>query len=372
MTAKKPWLVIAGGGTGGHLYPGLAVADALLAMQASFEVTVFGTSRPLDKKLTEQHGYELVPQDVRPLPKRPWQYPGFLLAWRRSLKDVRKRFAARRPTIVLGLGGYAEAPAIVAAAKLGVPTALFNPDAMPGAANRRLAGRVDRIFTQWQETGEYFNRSPKVHCTGCPIRPEFARVTRDMAVKALKLAAKKKTLLITGASQGARSINAAVMDLLDLWQMALDWQIIHLAGKADWKDCREKYAQAGIEALVLGYTEHMPYCMAAADLVLSRAGASTIAEIMAMSVPSVLMPYPYDRHKHQMANARILEAGHAAVVVEDAQDVEINARRLRKVLGEIMNSEHRRHRMAAAAGAMGRHDAALVIAESLLDMAGPT
>jgi UDP-N-acetylglucosamine--N-acetylmuramyl-(pentapeptide) pyrophosphoryl-undecaprenol N-acetylglucosamine transferase len=111
--------------------------------------------------------------------------------------------------------------------------------------------------------------------------------------------------------------------------------------------------------------------MAAADIVVSRAGASTIAEIMAMSVPSVLMPYPFDRHQHQMANARILADGHAAAIVEDAQDVQTNARRLRKVLGELMNSEHRRHRMAQSAGAMGRHDAALVIAELLLEMVNP-
>jgi UDP-N-acetylglucosamine--N-acetylmuramyl-(pentapeptide) pyrophosphoryl-undecaprenol N-acetylglucosamine transferase len=161
------------------------------------------------------------------------------------------------------------------------------------------------------------------------------------------------------------------MELIDLWQMALDWQIIHLTGKQDLKHCRTKYAEAGVSALTLGFTEHMPYCMAAADIVVSRAGASTIAEIMAMSVPSVLMPYPFDRHQHQMANARILADGHAAAIVEDAQDVQTNARRLRKVLGELMNSEHRRHRMAQSAGAMGRHDAALVIAELLLEMVNP-
>jgi len=371
VSSDRPWLIIAGGGTGGHLYPGLAIADALRAMQASFEVTVFGTPRPIDKKLADERGYELVVQDVRPLPRKPWHYPGFLMAWWRSRKLVANQFKERRPAVVLGLGGYASAPAIVAASKLGVPTALFNPDALPGEANRRLAPKVDRIFTQWQETAEHFDRSAKVRCTGCPIRPEFARVTRDMAVKALKLDPKKHTLLITGASQGARSINAAVMELLDLWQMALDWQIIHLAGKNDAKLCREKYAEAGVSAVTLGYTEHMPYCMAAADVVVSRAGASTIAEIMAMSVPSVLMPYPFNRHQHQMANARILADGHAAVIVEDAQDVQINARRLRKVVGELMNSEHHRRRMAESAGAMGRHDAALVIAELLLEMVNP-
>ena len=351
------------------MFPGLAVATALRSMYPTFEVCVFGTPREIDKKLVKPHRFELIQQEVRPLPGRFWQYPGFLRAWRHSVKYATARFEERRPDAVLGLGGYAAGPAITAAAKLRIPTALLNPDAVPGVANRRLARKVDRIFVQWPDTADYFNCSPKVRWTGCPIRPEFANADRDNAIRALQLDPSKKTLLITGASQGAWSINAAVMELLDLWQMAMDWQIIHLTGPRDVKMCRQKFRDAGITSLTAAFTEHMHYCMAAADLVISRAGASTLAEIMAVGVTSILMPYPFDRRQHQRQNAKMLVDGRAAVVVNDANDAATNAKALRKVVGELMHSDARRERMAESAGAMGRSDAAVAIAGIVMEMA---
>jgi UDP-N-acetylglucosamine--N-acetylmuramyl-(pentapeptide) pyrophosphoryl-undecaprenol N-acetylglucosamine transferase len=368
-TNKEPWFVIAGGGTGGHLYPGLAVAEALRKLAPKFDVAVFGTTRPIDKQLTESRGYELVAQEVRPFPARPLQWPGFLLAWRRSLRFAKARFAERAPAIVLGLGGYAAGPPIVTAAKLGIPTALFNPDAVPGRANQTLAPRVDKVFVQWDATIGHFPRARSVVCTGCPIRATFMSTKREDGIRALKLSDDKKTLLVTGASQGAASINTAMMELLDLWRVAADWQIVHLTGSHDFELCRGKYKDAGIDARLLSYTEHMPLCMAVADLVISRAGASTLAEITAMGKPSVLMPYPFDKKQHQKANAMVLVESHAAEMVEDTNDARDNARRLREVLRDLMRSDQRRNRMAHAAAVMGRADAAETIATELLEMA---
>jgi UDP-N-acetylglucosamine--N-acetylmuramyl-(pentapeptide) pyrophosphoryl-undecaprenol N-acetylglucosamine transferase len=240
---------------------------------------------------------------------------------------------------------------------------------VPGRANRRLAPLVDRVFVQWDETERRFNRARMVRCVGCPIRPAFAQAKKEDAWRALKLHPDKKTLLITGASQGARSINAAVMALMDLWRVAKEWQIVHLTGAADLESCRGQYKDNHIDARTLAYTEFMPLCMAAADLVISRAGASTLAEITAMGVPSVLMPYPHDRKKHQLANAMVLVNNFAAELVEDKDDGEDNARRLRDILRDVMKSDERRRRMAKAAGAMGRTDAAQAIAEELFEMA---
>src|SRR5262245_14313712 len=135
---RRPWFVTAGGGTGGHLYPGLSVAQAIQAIQPNFEVTVFGTTRPIDQQMTHATPYELVQQEVRAFPSSPLKVFGFLKAWRRSVRAARTRFEKRRPAMVLGLGGYAAGPPIVAAAKMGISTAIFNPDAVPGKANRRL------------------------------------------------------------------------------------------------------------------------------------------------------------------------------------------------------------------------------------------
>jgi len=370
MASNKPWFVIAGGGTGGHLYPGLAVAEALQAIQPDFEVTVLGTPRSIDRKLTEARGFGLVPQEVRPFPQRPWQWPGFLSAWFRSVRAARRMFSERRPAVVLGLGGYAAGPGIVAAARLGLPTAIFNPDAIPGRANRRLSSRVDRVFVQWEDTIERFPRAKDVRCTGCPIRRAFAEATRSRGYRSIELDPDKHTLLVTGASQGARSINAAVMELFDLWKVAKDWQILHLTGPADLEMCRDKYRQHGVPGRTLAYTEHMAYCMAVADLVISRAGASTLAEITAMGVPSILMPYPHDRKQHQKANAEILVRHHAAVMVEDRGDPGDNAARLREHLRDLMRSEQRRRQMARSALTLGRIDAADTIARELFEMAG--
>jgi len=369
MDDDRPWFVIAGGGTGGHLYPGLAVAEALRAERPGFDVTVFGTIRPIDERLVTPRGFELVKQPVRAFPSKPWQWPGFLMAWRNSTSLVKKRFTERRPAMVLGLGGYAAGPAITVACKLGIPTAIFNPDAVPGRANKLLGPRVDRVFVQWEETAEHFHRAKDVHCTGCPIRPGFTQAKRDVAIEKLRLDPAKKTLLITGASQGARSINLALVELAGDFKGLPDWQIIHLTGEADLAACRDGYKRAGVEAKTIDFTENMPGCMAAADLIVSRAGASTLAEITVMRLASILMPYPYDRKKHQLANARVLVKANAAELVEDTGDPKANARLLRPVLRQLMHSDEHRRRLSRAVTALGKTNAAEIIAAELIDMA---
>ncbi|MCA9257000.1 MAG: UDP-N-acetylglucosamine--N-acetylmuramyl-(pentapeptide) pyrophosphoryl-undecaprenol N-acetylglucosamine transferase, partial [Phycisphaerales bacterium] len=169
-TEKRRLFILAGGGTGGHLYPGIAAAEELRNLRPEFDVVVYGTPRPIDAKLTESHKMGLVVQAVQPFTTSPKKIFGFLRSYYKSIAAAKKAFAQRKPAIVLGLGGYAAAPPIVAAAKLGIPTALFNPDLVPGKANMKLAAQVDRIFVQWYETIEHFGRVTKAKCTCCPIR----------------------------------------------------------------------------------------------------------------------------------------------------------------------------------------------------------
>ncbi len=367
----RPWLVLAGGGTGGHLYPGLAVADALRRMRPDFDVSVFGTTRPIDREVVTPRGYELVEQEVQPFPSRPWQWPGFLMTWRRAVAAARARFVARRPAVVLGLGGYAAAPGVVAADRMGVATALFNPDAEPGRANRRLGRHARRVFVQWPVTATAFNGcGATIEVTGCPVRGPVVAARREDGLAAFGLNAEKPTLLITGASQGARSINWACLKMVDVWK-ASGWQIVQVTGTPDFVAVRDGYREAGVDARVVAFTEKMPEALAAADLVISRAGASTLAELTARGVASVLIPYPYDRKQHQVANARVLVEAGAAVLVDDRREAEANAVALRGALWELMSSNERRGRMAVAAKSLGRRDAAERIAERLLEAAGP-
>ncbi|MBK8270898.1 MAG: UDP-N-acetylglucosamine--N-acetylmuramyl-(pentapeptide) pyrophosphoryl-undecaprenol N-acetylglucosamine transferase [Planctomycetes bacterium] len=200
-------------------------------------------------------------------------------------------------------------------------------------------------------------RSPGV-CKGYP----------RAGIKSLKLDPAKKTLLITGALTRAWSINASVVEMADVWRENTDWQIVHPTGTADLTMCREKNKEANPTVVTLAFTEHASV-HAAADLILACRRAST-ANQTALGKPSVLMPYPFDKKKHQLANAKVLESNLAAVIVDDANNPAANAKKLRKELGDLLKSDHRRQRMSEIAAAMGRHDAATRIAQALLEVAG--
>ncbi|MCA9243288.1 MAG: UDP-N-acetylglucosamine--N-acetylmuramyl-(pentapeptide) pyrophosphoryl-undecaprenol N-acetylglucosamine transferase [Phycisphaerales bacterium] len=365
-SVTAPVYIFAGGGTGGHLFPGLATAAAVRAIRPNARIVFLTTSRPIDRELLSRTNYEQIPQNVRPWPARLRDIPGFYIAWRSSLKAAREVVRSVRPAAVLGLGGYAAGPAVVAAARLGVRTAILNPDAVPGRANRRLAAYADRVIVQWDESAAHFRQKSKILPLGCPIRAEFAAVADRMAdEKAVSEARRRfgleldrRTVLITGASQGARTINDAI-----LWawarftESAAGWQALHLTGTADHERIAAEWGRLGALGRVLAFTHDMPDAMLAADIVVSRAGASTLAELTAVRRPSILMPYPYHADQHQMRNAEVLACRGAARIVEDTRDVEKNGPALLSTLKELAN-DGVRSSMAAASSAISRSRAA--------------
>lgn len=376
--AQPPWFVFAGGGTGGHLFPALAVVDALRAMGRPAEVSFFCTDRAIDRQLLSGAGVEPVPQSVKPLTTRPWHVPGFLLHWWRSVRLCRARFSERRPVAVVGAGGYASGPPVQAALKLGIPTFLLNPDAVPGRANQHLArkGKLRGIFAQWEVTREHLPDQAPVSVTGCPVRSMFRpSVPPDRAtvLRTFGLEPQWKTLLVTGASQGARTVNDAVLGVIGKLDFS-GWQVLHLAGAADAERVAEAYASDGtfagrprVPVKVLPFTDRMAEAMLASDLMVSRAGASTLAEILAVGKPSVLMPYPFHRDEHQVHNARVLVDAGAAVLVRDAKDAGVNAARLSPVLEPLLRDDLTRERMGLAARLLDRPDAADRIAGQLVN-----
>ncbi len=366
----EPWFVFSGGGTGGHLYPALGVVRAIREHCSGASFTFFATRRPIDARVLADTGCDHIPQDVRPLRSSPWSWPGFVLALGRARGVARRQFARRRPDVVVGTGGFASAPAVLAARDLGVPTALLNPDARPGKANRWLASKVDVVFAQWEATRAGVPRGARVEVLGCPVRSGFGNISRAEGCAVFGLDPARHTLLVTGASQGARSINQATTRLAATIAARPGWQVLHLTGDAEFSEVQRDYEEARLSAIVLAYTADMPAAFAAADLVVSRAGASTLAEISAAGVASVLMPYPYDRGRHQDANAACLASVGAACVVEDRREAAANAAALQPVLTQLLDDDVRRSRMAAAARAIGRPDAACEIASRLLAMAG--
>ncbi len=251
---------------------------------------------------------------------------------------------------------------------MGIPTALINPDVIPGKANKFLAGRVDVVFAQFAESAAHLSRKARVAVTGCPVRPEFLSARRENAMTRFELDPNRKTLLVTGASQGARTINDAVLANADFFAEKVDWQVLHLTGEGDYERVRAAYQGTGVRAVVLTYTEHMADALVAADLVISRAGASTLAELTAVGRASILFPYPFHRDDHQAVNAASLVRANAAVMVKDERAALINGPALRGVLNSLLPDASRIAAMSAAARQLGNPQAAKEMALMLLRM----
>lgn len=371
--SSEPLFVFAGGGTGGHLYPAIAVARELRELIGEARFLFLGTERPIDRRITDTIDCEFVSQALRGVSLVPWRMMGAYLDFRKASSNCWSRFNSDRPVVVVGTGGMASVPAVREAFRAGVPTALFNPDAIPGKANRHLATRANVVFSQFEQTIGHFPHGVEVKMTGCPVRPEFVRSTREEGIISFGLDPALKTLLITGASLGARTVNQAVVanaEFLDSWG---EWQVLHLTGQNDFEMVSTAYRNAGCRRVrVMAYTEEMSKAMAASDLIVSRAGASTLAEILAAGRASILMPYPFHRDQHQVANARCLADVGAAELILDRIDPSTNAGALRAALLQGMQDEGRRSFMAQQVRRLGvaRANAAGEIARILLQLAG--
>ena len=194
-------VVFAGGGTGGHLYPALAIADALRGRLPDVRFLFFGTQRQIERRILDRAGFDLIQQPLPPLRLAPWHWAGILLEYRRSSRLCASHFDADRPAIVIGTGGFGSVPPVGKAARAGIPTVLLNPDALPGRANRYLAAKADVVFAQWKQTFDHMPHSTPVVACGCPVRAEFNHASREAGIQRFGLDSDRKTLLVTGASQ---------------------------------------------------------------------------------------------------------------------------------------------------------------------------
>jgi len=361
--------IFAGGGTGGHLYPALAVAQQLIEARDDAGVVFACSNRPIDRRILAPLDYAIVPQPIRPLPRNLRSVPGFLLAWWRSRTIARRLLDDLKPAAVLGTGGFAAAPLVRQAAKAHLPTALLNPDAVPGKANRYLAGHADVVFTQFDSTVKHFaaDIASRVRSVGCPIRGGFATADRDEAAGFFNLDPNRRTLLVNGGSQGAANINEAVAMLGDeLDRFAGDWQMLHITGLSYVEEVNDSDGPGSIPTLLLKYCDRMDLAYAAADLALCRGGASTAAELTASGTPAVIMPYPYHADDHQRLNAGPLESAGAAIVCTDAADATANTKMLRDQLLGLMDDPQRLEQMHQAAISQAHPDAAKEIAAWML------
>lgn len=363
-------IFLAGGGTGGHLYPGIAVAQSLRRRLPDCRPVFLCTQKEIDKVILNSAGFEYIPQPIVPLVRTAGGLLKFWRGWRETGELVRQLIREQKPAAVLGLGGYAAGAASKIAALKKIPTIIINHDVVPGRANQYLAKYAEAICCQFEQSIARFPSAyrSKAKVTGCPIRSEITNPPpRAEAAARLGIDPKLMTLAVTGASLGAQTINEAVLAMLK--DVSLQgWQILHLAGREHALKVREGYRELAIEARVVDFTPAMEDVWSVTDLCISRAGASSCAELTACGVASVLMPYPYHKDMHQRYNAKVLEEAGAAVTIDDEKDAKKNAAKLAAIVGPLLYEQTKRTAMADAARKIGRPDAAETVANLVIEM----
>jgi UDP-N-acetylglucosamine--N-acetylmuramyl-(pentapeptide) pyrophosphoryl-undecaprenol N-acetylglucosamine transferase len=358
-------LMVAGGGTGGHIYPAIAIAREFIARDATRRVVFVGTERGLEKTIVPKAGFPLEFINVAGLKgkggldlvKNLFRLPlGFLDAWR--------VVGRHRPSVVFGVGGYSSGPVLVAAKLRGVPTIIHEANAFPGLANRVLARWVTTVAVAFDEALPRMKRPDGV-VTGNPIRKEFfelgdrrSRLSGQAGLPALH----KQRVLIFGGSQGSRVLNDAMTGaLLFLARHKDSLEIVHQTGPNELEKVRTAYQQSAFtNARVVPYLDPMADEIAAADVVVSRSGAMTVGELAAVGRAAVLVPFGAATNNHQELNARVVERAGGAVVITEA---ELTPERLAGAIGEIVSNPERAARMGAASRTIATPEATKTIVD---------
>ena len=360
-------MIMTGGGTGGHLYPALAVAEAVRALRPATDVLFVGTPDRLEARVVPAAGWRFAAIPAEGLSPRPLQATRALGKLGAAVARAGALMRRERPRVVLGTGGYVSAPALLAARLAGVPVVLQEQNVVPGKVNRWIARWADAVAVSFPG-GDAYYPPRELLLLGNPIRREALGIDRAAARAALELPAEGPVLLVTGGSQGARRINEAIAALAPRILAETPWAILHVAGPATHDETAARLADVlGPRYRLHAYLERMPEAIVASDLVINRAGATTLAELTAAGKPMVLVPYP-GAGGHQRLNAEAAVAAGAALELADAA---CTPEGLGAVLLPLLADPARLAAMAAASRGLGRPDAAERLARLLLARAFP-
>jgi UDP-N-acetylglucosamine--N-acetylmuramyl-(pentapeptide) pyrophosphoryl-undecaprenol N-acetylglucosamine transferase len=359
--------VIAGGGTGGHLYPGIAIARELAARRPGSTITFAGTARGIETKVVPREGFQLDLLRIAGLKGRsPIAAVRGVALLPLSFADAWRIISRRTPDVVIGVGGYSSGPVVMLAALRGVPTLLAEQNAVPGLTNRILARVVGAAAVTFDSTAAFFGRRGFV--AGNPVRPEFFEPMELPPDRQGQGSGEPRAkVLIFGGSQGAHAINVAMVEAAPWLAAAGGVDITHQTGERDVELVRDGYRRAGLTARVEPFLYAMDREMKQADVVVSRAGATTIAELAAAGRAAILVPLPTAADDHQKKNAEVCARAGAAELIEQKDLTgSVLAERLLALAGDAP----RRQAMAQAARALARPDAAKVIVDRVLELAG--
>jgi UDP-N-acetylglucosamine--N-acetylmuramyl-(pentapeptide) pyrophosphoryl-undecaprenol N-acetylglucosamine transferase len=358
-------IVIAAGGTGGHLYPAIALAREFLRRNPMTKVLFVGTTRGLESKVLAHEGFELALISAKPIMGRgPVDMLRGLCAMPVSFWQCRQILRQRRADLVIGVGGYTSPMMVMAAALKGIPRVILEPNAHPGLANTAVGTFVQRVFLAFASAAGSFNPG-KVRVVGTPIR-------RDFLARAVSSSVGKPTdrqhVLVFGGSQGAKAINSAAIEgLPELLKLRSAITVTHQTGELDHARVKEVYDRAGVSVNVVPFLYDMPAAINAADVVVARAGAMTVAELTACGKPAILVPLPTAIYDHQAKNAKVMEDAGAAVVIPQAA---LSGARLAQELTGVLDDPDRMRTMGEASLSLRRMDAAEAIVRECYALIG--
>lgn len=355
-------VLFAAGGTGGHLYPAIAIAEELRRLEPSAVIEFAGTSKKIEARVIPQKGYPFHPIWISGFSRR-LRMDNLLFPVKVVVSLLQSFFLIRRlrPDIVIGTGGYVCGPVLFTASLSGIPTVVHESNSYPGVTTRLLAGRVTKVFTTFEITRTWLAASAKVEVVGNPTRAELSAANRTDGAAAFGLSPDRSTLFVFGGSLGAASINSAMPAVVSL-AVARGWQVIWQTGETDKSSAANVPTHPDIK--VMPYVDRMDLGYAAADLVVCRSGATTLAELTRLGKPAVLVPYPYAAANHQELNANAMVEAGAAVMLKDGT----LQKELTGTVERLMSDTGARADMAKKSLALGRPDAGSVIAHKLRSM----
>lgn len=351
--------IISGGGTGGHIYPALAIAKEIKSFDKSAEILYIGTKESLESELVPKEGIEFKAIRVKGLPRRINKNSLIalreLLAGMRESQQIIKEF---RPDIVIGTGGYVCGPIVYKAAKNSIPTMIHEQNAFPGITNKILSRYVDRVATTFDEAKKYFKYPERVTNTGNPIRSEILNKDKENSYKILNIDSNKPLILSFGGSGGQKKLNDAILDILNNNRWNNNYQLIHITGKRLYepfiKEMNDKDIKFSKNIRILPYLYEMPDALNIADLLISSSGAITLAETSAIGLPSILIPKSYTAENHQEYNARAFEQAGASIVILEK---DLTGEGLMERINHLMTDESKLRNMSMNSRKMGNKNA---------------
>ena len=360
-------VIISGGGTGGHIYPGISLACEIKDRDIKNDILFVGTERGLESKLIPREGFKIVKIKAQGI-KRKICFENltaiviFLISLFQSYNIIKKY----KPDIVIGTGGYVSGSVVLMAAILGIPTFIHEQNVIPGITNKFLSRITRATFLSFNQSKEHFSNKAKMIFTGNPIRFKNIKQNTDREYKKFNLDSLKKTILVLGGSKGAASINRAVLQGIDLTKDVIknNWQVLLISGQDDYDNIMKMVGEDHKIFSIEPYLYDIEKAYSLADLVICRAGATTLAEIGAYGLPAILIPYPYATQNHQEVNARIFTREGAAILILEK---DLSDKKLAQVLLDILKDKNRLEMMARKSRELGNENSAKKIVDYISD-----